>query len=286
MILNCYIWYVNERSLLNNPHQLSFVSFCSSDGPFLNDPVSWQPGTNQHPGSLSVVTTVWGVTNPTHSQVTHDSGTFCFVSSNYTKPETREAAKCFCLSQSRESRPVILNLKSESTAVALFIIFRLTMINSFIILLWFFLFWAGSHRVWLPSVCWGQFVHCRIKPLATVLSTDTHLSWNVTAHHDNTDPNNCVWSVCYHVWSISLSGHTCIQNSPSSCPNQFNCLTHHLHKCLLLLSNFSKSNWCSTMVVDFQHLTYYEANLHLIVLDNNIQDRMPSFTSILGSEFH
>ncbi|XP_010772517.1 zinc finger MIZ domain-containing protein 2 [Notothenia coriiceps] len=41
----------------------------SSDGPFLNDPVSWQPGTNQHPGSLSVVTTVWGVTNPTHSQV-------------------------------------------------------------------------------------------------------------------------------------------------------------------------------------------------------------------------
>uniref|UniRef100_A0A8P4FVM6 SP-RING-type domain-containing protein n=1 Tax=Dicentrarchus labrax TaxID=13489 RepID=A0A8P4FVM6_DICLA len=27
----------------------------------------------QHPGSLSVVTTVWGVTNPTHSQVTHVS---------------------------------------------------------------------------------------------------------------------------------------------------------------------------------------------------------------------
>ncbi|XP_035485874.1 zinc finger MIZ domain-containing protein 2-like isoform X1 [Scophthalmus maximus] len=41
----------------------------SSDSPFLNDPVSWQPGTNQHAGSLSVVTTVWGVTNPTHSQV-------------------------------------------------------------------------------------------------------------------------------------------------------------------------------------------------------------------------
>nr|XP_046231777.1 zinc finger MIZ domain-containing protein 2 isoform X3 [Scatophagus argus] len=41
----------------------------STDGPFLNDPVSWQPGTNQHAGSLSVVTTVWGVTNPTHSQV-------------------------------------------------------------------------------------------------------------------------------------------------------------------------------------------------------------------------
>ncbi|XP_035996483.1 zinc finger MIZ domain-containing protein 2 isoform X1 [Fundulus heteroclitus] len=41
----------------------------STDGPFLNEPVSWQPGTNQHPRSLSVVTTVWGVTNPTHSQV-------------------------------------------------------------------------------------------------------------------------------------------------------------------------------------------------------------------------
>uniref|UniRef100_A0A8C5EZJ1 Zinc finger MIZ domain-containing protein 2-like n=1 Tax=Gouania willdenowi TaxID=441366 RepID=A0A8C5EZJ1_GOUWI len=41
----------------------------SSDGHFLHEPVSWQPGTNQHPGSLSVVTTVWGVSNPTHSQV-------------------------------------------------------------------------------------------------------------------------------------------------------------------------------------------------------------------------
>ncbi|MEQ2232843.1 hypothetical protein ILYODFUR_015599 [Ilyodon furcidens] len=41
----------------------------STDGPFLNEPVSWQPGTNQHARSLSVVTTVWGVTNPTHSQV-------------------------------------------------------------------------------------------------------------------------------------------------------------------------------------------------------------------------
>uniref|UniRef100_A0A3Q1I7M2 SP-RING-type domain-containing protein n=1 Tax=Anabas testudineus TaxID=64144 RepID=A0A3Q1I7M2_ANATE len=44
-------------------------SLPSHDGPFLNDPVSWQPGTNQHAGSLSVVTTVWGVTNPTHSQM-------------------------------------------------------------------------------------------------------------------------------------------------------------------------------------------------------------------------
>uniref|UniRef100_A0A669AUT5 Zinc finger MIZ-type containing 2 n=1 Tax=Oreochromis niloticus TaxID=8128 RepID=A0A669AUT5_ORENI len=31
--------------------------------------ISWQPGTNQHAGSLSVVTTVWGVTNHTHNQV-------------------------------------------------------------------------------------------------------------------------------------------------------------------------------------------------------------------------
>ncbi|XP_072310349.1 zinc finger MIZ domain-containing protein 2 isoform X1 [Eucyclogobius newberryi] len=41
----------------------------SSDSQFLHDPVSWQPSTNQHPGSLSVVTTVWGVTNPTRGQV-------------------------------------------------------------------------------------------------------------------------------------------------------------------------------------------------------------------------
>uniref|UniRef100_A0A8C7X631 Zinc finger, MIZ-type containing 2 n=1 Tax=Oryzias sinensis TaxID=183150 RepID=A0A8C7X631_9TELE len=40
-----------------------------ADGSFTNEPVSWQPGTNQHAGSLSVVTTVWGVTNPTQSQV-------------------------------------------------------------------------------------------------------------------------------------------------------------------------------------------------------------------------
>uniref|UniRef100_H2VEH3 Zinc finger MIZ-type containing 2 n=1 Tax=Takifugu rubripes TaxID=31033 RepID=H2VEH3_TAKRU len=60
------------NALLNPANHLSnsdLISFCSSDGPFLNDPVSWQPGTNQHAGSLSVVTTVWGVTNPTHSQV-------------------------------------------------------------------------------------------------------------------------------------------------------------------------------------------------------------------------
>ncbi|XP_061118231.1 zinc finger MIZ domain-containing protein 2 isoform X2 [Conger conger] len=40
-----------------------------SDGSYPYDPVSWQQGTNQPAGSLSVVTTVWGVTNPSHSQV-------------------------------------------------------------------------------------------------------------------------------------------------------------------------------------------------------------------------
>uniref|UniRef100_A0AAQ5XIG6 SP-RING-type domain-containing protein n=1 Tax=Amphiprion ocellaris TaxID=80972 RepID=A0AAQ5XIG6_AMPOC len=55
------------------PKQSLSLLTAHSDGPFLNEPVSWQPGTNQHAGSLSVVTTVWGVTNPTHSQVTHDS---------------------------------------------------------------------------------------------------------------------------------------------------------------------------------------------------------------------
>ncbi|XP_026130091.1 zinc finger MIZ domain-containing protein 2-like isoform X1 [Carassius auratus] len=40
-----------------------------SDGSYTYDPVPWQQGPNQPAGSLSVVTTVWGVTNPTHSQV-------------------------------------------------------------------------------------------------------------------------------------------------------------------------------------------------------------------------
>ncbi|CAL9687526.1 unnamed protein product [Knipowitschia caucasica] len=40
-----------------------------SDGSFPYDSVPWQQNTNQPPGSLSVVTTVWGVTNTTQSQV-------------------------------------------------------------------------------------------------------------------------------------------------------------------------------------------------------------------------
>uniref|UniRef100_A0A8C9A4H6 Zinc finger MIZ-type containing 1 n=1 Tax=Prolemur simus TaxID=1328070 RepID=A0A8C9A4H6_PROSS len=47
---------------------LPSVSLCS-DGSFPYDSVPWQQNTNQPPGSLSVVTTVWGVTNTSQSQV-------------------------------------------------------------------------------------------------------------------------------------------------------------------------------------------------------------------------
>ncbi|NXE29578.1 ZMIZ2 protein, partial [Ardeotis kori] len=40
-----------------------------SDGSFAYEAVPWQPSTNQPAGSLSVVTTVWGVSNPSQSQV-------------------------------------------------------------------------------------------------------------------------------------------------------------------------------------------------------------------------
>uniref|UniRef100_A0A672Y9E6 Zinc finger, MIZ-type containing 2 n=1 Tax=Sphaeramia orbicularis TaxID=375764 RepID=A0A672Y9E6_9TELE len=48
-----------KAGLANNPH---------SDGSYPYDPSSWQQPTNQPTGSLSVVTTVWGVTNPSASQ--------------------------------------------------------------------------------------------------------------------------------------------------------------------------------------------------------------------------
>uniref|UniRef100_A0A8C7NQF3 SP-RING-type domain-containing protein n=1 Tax=Oncorhynchus mykiss TaxID=8022 RepID=A0A8C7NQF3_ONCMY len=50
-----------------------------SDGNFLYDSASWQQGTNQQPGALSVVTTVWGVTNPSHSQVTDQANYVSFL---------------------------------------------------------------------------------------------------------------------------------------------------------------------------------------------------------------
>ncbi|KAL7990276.1 hypothetical protein Chor_013706 [Crotalus horridus] len=40
-----------------------------ADGSFPYDSVPWQQNSNQPPGSLSVVTTVWGVTNTSQSQV-------------------------------------------------------------------------------------------------------------------------------------------------------------------------------------------------------------------------
>ncbi|MEQ2314240.1 hypothetical protein AMECASPLE_010142 [Ameca splendens] len=48
-----------KSGLGNNPH---------SDGSYPYDPSSWQQPTSQPTGSLSVVTTVWGVTNPSASQ--------------------------------------------------------------------------------------------------------------------------------------------------------------------------------------------------------------------------
>ncbi|KAM7390963.1 hypothetical protein PAMP_021686 [Pampus punctatissimus] len=48
-----------KAGLANNPH---------SEGSYPYDPSNWQQPTNQPTGSLSVVTTVWGVTNPSASQ--------------------------------------------------------------------------------------------------------------------------------------------------------------------------------------------------------------------------
>ncbi|XP_060928183.1 zinc finger MIZ domain-containing protein 2-like isoform X2 [Limanda limanda] len=48
-----------KAGLSNNPH---------SEGSYPYDPSSWQQQTNQPTGSLSVVTTVWGVTNPSGGQ--------------------------------------------------------------------------------------------------------------------------------------------------------------------------------------------------------------------------
>lgn len=48
---------------------LFFCPFPYRDGSFPYDSVPWQQNTNQPPGSLSVVTTVWGVTNTSQSQV-------------------------------------------------------------------------------------------------------------------------------------------------------------------------------------------------------------------------
>uniref|UniRef100_A0A7N8YIQ6 Zinc finger, MIZ-type containing 1a n=1 Tax=Mastacembelus armatus TaxID=205130 RepID=A0A7N8YIQ6_9TELE len=65
-------------------HILCF-DLLSSDGSFPYDSVPWQQNTNQPPGSLSVVTTVWGVTNTSQSQWMF-SGYFVFPYDALLKP--------------------------------------------------------------------------------------------------------------------------------------------------------------------------------------------------------
>uniref|UniRef100_A0A8C2FQX1 Zinc finger, MIZ-type containing 2 n=1 Tax=Cyprinus carpio TaxID=7962 RepID=A0A8C2FQX1_CYPCA len=64
------IWCFIQEALrcINKPSVYVFLS-PRSDASYPYDPVPWQQGPNQPAGSLSVVTTVWGVTNPSHSQV-------------------------------------------------------------------------------------------------------------------------------------------------------------------------------------------------------------------------
>lgn len=52
-----------------NPMKPSLPPTPHGDGSFAYEAVPWQPSTNQPPGSLSVVTTVWGVSNTSQSQV-------------------------------------------------------------------------------------------------------------------------------------------------------------------------------------------------------------------------
>uniref|UniRef100_A0A8B9TQV4 Zinc finger MIZ-type containing 2 n=1 Tax=Anas platyrhynchos TaxID=8839 RepID=A0A8B9TQV4_ANAPL len=52
-----------------NPMKPSLPPTPHGDGSFAYEAVPWQPGTNQPAGSLSVVTTVWGVSNTSQSQV-------------------------------------------------------------------------------------------------------------------------------------------------------------------------------------------------------------------------
>ncbi|XP_033926449.1 zinc finger MIZ domain-containing protein 2 isoform X2 [Melopsittacus undulatus] len=52
-----------------NPMKPSLPPAPHGDGSFAYEAVPWQPSTNQTAGSLSVVTTVWGVSNTSQSQV-------------------------------------------------------------------------------------------------------------------------------------------------------------------------------------------------------------------------
>lgn len=75
----CPMHCINTQCI-NNPGACVFLS-PRSDASYPYDPVPWQQGPNQPAGSLSVVTTVWGVTNPSPSQVRRsDDNTSLFTS--------------------------------------------------------------------------------------------------------------------------------------------------------------------------------------------------------------
>ncbi|XP_074415165.1 zinc finger MIZ domain-containing protein 2 isoform X6 [Zonotrichia albicollis] len=57
------------RAAARAPRRQGHLGPPPRDGSFAYEAVPWQPSTNQPPGSLSVVTTVWGVSNPSQSQV-------------------------------------------------------------------------------------------------------------------------------------------------------------------------------------------------------------------------
>ncbi|XP_067285189.1 zinc finger MIZ domain-containing protein 1-like [Pseudorasbora parva] len=61
-----------DPSVAKSPMQANInmkPALSHSDAPFQYDSVSWQQNSSQPPGSVSVVTTVWGVTNTTQSHV-------------------------------------------------------------------------------------------------------------------------------------------------------------------------------------------------------------------------
>ncbi|XP_031458831.1 zinc finger MIZ domain-containing protein 1 isoform X4 [Phasianus colchicus] len=63
------IFFVPQVLLPVGSTSLGSIQKWLHDGSFPYDSVPWQQNTNQPPGSLSVVTTVWGVTNTSQSQV-------------------------------------------------------------------------------------------------------------------------------------------------------------------------------------------------------------------------
>uniref|UniRef100_A0A8D0CT14 Zinc finger, MIZ-type containing 1a n=1 Tax=Sander lucioperca TaxID=283035 RepID=A0A8D0CT14_SANLU len=64
-----YVRHTGDLGWRHKPAHVCVFDLLSSDGSFPYDSVPWQQNSNQPPGSLSVVTTVWGVTNTSQSQV-------------------------------------------------------------------------------------------------------------------------------------------------------------------------------------------------------------------------